>query len=794
VSLLDGLVVVDLSTRIAGAYCTKLLGDAGAEVVKVEPPGGDPLRRFVASGTAVGDGEDGALFAYLCAGTSSTLCDLDTAGGRRELVDLVAGADLVVDTLGPGRLDALGLGFDDLVAHQPALVQVAISDFGRDGPWATRAATEFTLQGWCGATGFRGWPDRPPLSVGGQVGEYAGGVAAAVAGLAALRRARATGRGELADVSLLECMVVAMQSSEWLHVALMDLPGFSRSVEVPSIERASDGWVGFTMVTAQQWDDFATMVGQPVLATDPELRLQLGRWPRRAEVEAAIAPWLSARTVDEVVEEATLFRLPVATLGNGATVTGEDHFVERGVFFRQPAGFRQPRPPWRMAEVAPRPLAAAPPLPREGAVAPTVRPTAGAPLEVGRGSLPLDGVRVVDFTAFWAGPSASHLLAALGADVVKVESVQRPDGMRFAGGQKEGAERWWELSWVFHAVNVNKRSVTIDLGRPEGNALARRLIATADVVIENFSPRVIEQFGLGWETLAEIRPDLLMVRMPAFGLDGPWRDRVGFAPTMEQISGMAWLTGFAGEQPVAPRGACDPLSGYHAVFALLAALAWRERTGRGSLVEVPMIEVALNVTAQQVAEYDAYGVLLERAGNRGPAAAPQNVYACAGDDRWLALAVADDEQWPALVAVLGSPAWATDPGLLTAAGRRAAHDLLDERLAEHFGPADLDESVARLAAAGVPAAPVVLPPDVVANEQLVARRFFEPVHHPLTGTNLYARPPFVLSGGPDRWYGRPPPLLGEHNDEVLGGELGLSDAELDRLRAEHVIGEWPAGL
>jgi crotonobetainyl-CoA:carnitine CoA-transferase CaiB-like acyl-CoA transferase len=770
---LAGLRVVELSGRVAGAYCGKLLVDAGAAVVKVEQADGDPLRRWSASGASL-DG-DGPLFRYLTTGKVAHTGDPN---------DLLAAADVVVLAATPGGAARLGVGVDAVRAANPAAVLVTISDFGWTGPWAERPATEFTLQGWCGATGFRGVPERPPVSVGGGVGEYLGGVCAAAGALAARRWATATGVGDYVDVSLLECMTLAMQAFEWLHVRLMDLPSFARSIEVPSIEPAKDGWVGTSMVTGQQWLDFASMVGQPKLAEDNELRYQLGRWPRRHEVYELIHPWFAERTVQEIVETASLFRIPMAPLGDGASIPDMDHFVERGVFRRNPAGFRQPRPPWRLS---PRSAAG----PRAHQQTPAQPDRTPAPLER---ALPLGGIRIVDLTAFWAGPSATHFLAALGADVVKVESIQRPDGIRFAAGPPDGTERWWEYSWLFHGVNVGKRSITLDLGRPEGVDLAKRLVAGADAVIENFSPRVMEAFSLGDDVLAEVNPRAVVVRMPAFGLDGPWRDRVGFAPTMEQLSGMAWLTGYPDGAPMAPRGACDPLAGIHAAFALVAALARRDRTGEGALLEVPMIEVALNVAAEQVIEHEVHGAVLERAGNRGPGAAPQNVYACRGEEQWVALAVAGDEQWAGLRRALGDPAWAADPSLATDRGRRAAHDLLDRELSAWLAGRDRDDVVEQLAAAGVPAAAVVLPPDVVGNVQLRARGFFETLDHPHTGPTEYAGLPFAPLRGVDGWCRRPAPTLGQHNDEVLGGELGLSAEELERLRESQVIGDRPVGL
>ena len=288
------------------------------------------------------------------------------------------------------------------------------------------------------------------------------------------------------------------------------------------------------------------------------------------------------------------------------------------------------------------------------------------------GGGPLAGLRIIDFTAFWAGPFATQYLAAMGADVIKVESIQRPDGMRFQSVRPPTDDGWWEWGALYQTVNLGKRGITLDLGRPAGVELVKRLIADADAVVENFSPRVMDNLGLDYTELAARNPRLIMVRMPAFGLDGPWRDRVGFAQTMEQLTGMAWLTGFADGPPVMPRGPCDPLAGLHAVVALLVALEHRHRTGRGQLVESTMVEAALNAAAEPILEYGAHGARLARDGNRGPVGAPQNLYACRGDDRWLALAVTSDAQWQALRALMGDPGWARDAALATAAGRRAA--------------------------------------------------------------------------------------------------------------------------
>ena len=242
---------------------------------------------------------------------------------------------------------------------------------------------------------------------------------------------------------------------------------------------------------------------------------------------------------------------------------------------------------------------------------------------LGPAEKPLAGLRVVDFTAFWAGPFAATVLATLGAEVIKVESIQRPDGMRFASGFIPEDGIVWEWAPVFHGANSGKQAITLNLDTDEGLGLAKDLVRQADVVIENFSPRVMERFGLDGPGVEALNPEAILVRMPAFGLSGPWRDRVGFAMTIEQASGLAWVTGFPEREPVVPRGVCDPVGGMTAVFALLAALEKRGQGAGGQQVEVALLEVGLTLAGEQVIEQSAYGVRIDRAGNVGPVSAPR---------------------------------------------------------------------------------------------------------------------------------------------------------------------------
>jgi len=760
VRILGGIRVLDRTAGIAGSYCTKVLADAGADVVKVEAVP-DHLRSW---GT-------GALFEYLNAGKRSVADEQDLAAAADVLV-----AGEAVDV-------------DGLREANPSLVVVTITPFGVTGPWAGRPATEFTLQAWCGSTGQRGVPEQPPLAAGGRIGEWVAGTYAAATILAALREVARSGCGEHIDVAMLDCMTVTMATFPSVFASFLGWPpmtGTGRTVEVPSIEPTADGYAVFTTNSAQQFHDFLVMIGRADLLDDTQLARVAPRFKRRHEFLATVHDYTTKRTSAEVLEDAAVLRIPSGPVLDGSTVTAFEQFAERGVFQTAASGrFVQPRPPYRIGGVAAPPPREAPGRP-SGSVGWQPRPASG-PAGGAGWQLPLLGVRVIDCTAWWAGPVAPHALACLGADVIKVESVTRPDLMRYSATKAPTEERWWEWGPIFHAVNAGKRGITVDLTRPEGVAVFERLLATADVLLENYTPRVMEQFGLGWERVHALNPATVMVRMPAFGLDGPWRERTGFAQTMESVAGMAWLTGFADGPPVLVRGACDPLAGMHAVVATLLALAERDRDGQGRLVESVMVEAALNVAAEQVVDLGAGGPLQRREGNRGPVAAPQGVYRCAGEDRWVAVAVASDEQWSRLCEVAGRE---PDPALGSAAGRRAEHDRIDEWLTAWTSAREAGEVAERLAGAGVPAAVVVPARDVVHNPQLRSRGMFEEEDHPVTGRHELPTFPVRFSRV-ERWHRRPSPTLGQHNQEVLGEVAGA--AEIAGLEAAGVVGDRVSG-
>lgn len=711
---LAGLSVVEITKEISGPYAAKLLADLGAEVTKIEPPGGDPLRHW----------GSGGLFEYLNAGKRIEALE--------DAADLIARADVLVENLGPGALEALGF---DLAG----VVLLRISAFGQSGPWRDRPATSLTLQAASGWVSARD-PDRPPVQVGARIAEYVAGAYGALGALTALRCA--SDEVVRVDVSEFESLLSTLPYPMLMAQKMLGLglPANARSAPMLGVVRAADGWVGINCLTGQHWLDVCAMLGLPEFG-EQQIAIMLGG-PERAEFYSRAEPLLAEQTVAEIVDLSQAMRIPATPVNDGATVLDCPQYAKREFFVEQ-AGFRRPGKPFRLTK------------------GPAVQHHPSSPRKPA--TLPFAGLKVLDLSTFWAGAYLTCYLGAFGADITKVESIQRPDGFRYSGAFPFEGDDWYERSGLWQATNLNKKDLTLDLTSRRGREIVRRLAAQADVVVENFSPRVVEQFGLGYESLVELKPDVIMVRMPGFGLQGPWRDYVGWALNFEQTAGMSAVTGYPDGPPCNPQGPADPVVGVHAGVALLAALEHRRRTGEGQLIEIAQIEVAAAVTAEPVIEYSMNGVVQAREGNRRRGYL-QGVYPTKADDAWVALSLPGEPE--------------------------IDHDAFDELVAAWTRTQPPEAIVETLRAQGIPAEQVITGEKMYDIPQLDAREYYEELVHPVTGSHRYPGWPFRITPGPARHHRAATPTLGQHNDEILRG-LGLSVDELAALRAERVIGERP---
>jgi crotonobetainyl-CoA:carnitine CoA-transferase CaiB-like acyl-CoA transferase len=781
---LAGLEIVDLSDGLAGAYCGKLLADAGAAVTMVEPPEGNSLRRRSVSGGRPED-QDGALFLHLGASKRSVVLRLDEPADAAALDEMLGRSHVVIWS------ESAGLGPSwhphQLRRRHEHLKIAAISTYGLDSTWSDRPSTDGVLQTLAGGPFQRGTSHTPPVLVGGRPGEWAAGISAAIGVLVS---SLADSDGELIDVSALEANVYIGPIEGPTYMDMAQRPfRFSRTMNVPDIHPTLDGHVGFMVITGQQWLDFCVLVGRADWMADEALISFDVRIRRRDEFVAVIDEWTSSRTTEEILELAQALRIPAAPVGNGETVPVIEQFQAMHCYIPDPrGGFLRPDVHYTLGGGAQR---------RPFEPAPRLGETQLDPLASGANTwrerrrpnpLPLDGLRVADFTAFWAGPLVGQILAALGADVIHVESPQRPDGMRFQAVRGLDHEDWWHWTPHYHVANANKRNVTIDMQTSEGVDIGIELAARCDLVIENFTPRVTEQWGLTYERLCAQNQDIIVARLPAFGTTGPWRDRGGFAQTMEQVSGLAFCTGYPDGPPIVPNGPCDPIAALHATQAILLALHHRQNSGMGMLLEVPMVNGALQVTAEQVVERQAYGRLVRRSGARDSLTVLQEMVECGQHEpdparqEWLLVSAETPEQAGALCDVLGRPGDPFDP------------DATAARLHAWAAQRRRADAVAELQSARVPHAEVINTYEVADLAPLRERRFHETVEHPVIGAYRLPGIPMRLEHGPHVVQRRPVADFGADTDEVLGTIVELGAQRLDELRESGVTGSRPRAL
>jgi crotonobetainyl-CoA:carnitine CoA-transferase CaiB-like acyl-CoA transferase len=774
---LAGLRVLDLSDE-CGRLAGRLLAEAGAAVVRLRR--GEPGPPMAADITA---GRGGLLHWWFDGGVALLPLDLETDEGRRQFRALAARADLLIETEPPGRLAALDLDHPTLASCNPRLVQVSLTPFGREGPRAGWLASDLVSAALGGMLSVTGDPDAPLNGWGRQTGTV-GSLYAAVCGLAGVLAARASGRGAHIDLSLHEAVITCTEQ------VLMYWFFQSRLPRAIAQRQRALHWSGL-------YDVIACRDGHVMVTPASDLPGQLA-WLAEDGVRgfedptqfvgpsaasyipafmAAVRAWAVTKEAAAFFEEGQRRGLPYGLVQGVAEAAESPQLAARGSF--RPVTWdgppvRLPGPLVRLSETpapppAPPPIA---PLTAEEALAAwparDEQPAAQVPEPNGApAAQPLAGLRVLDFTWVLAGPFATRLLAELGADVIKVQTETRSQGAH-------GNEHPYFMMW-----NRGKRSAALDMKHPRAQEVFRRLVERADVLIENFSAGVLDRWGIGYETLCAWNERLIYVGMSGFGVTGPWRDFVSYAPTIHALCGLTALTNRPGERDCGFGFSYnDHASGLAGALAVLEALHARGRTGRGQFVDLSQLEVGVYLAGPSFLDYLANGREAVATGNRDAFAdyVPNEVYRC-GDGGWLALTARDDGEWRRLAAVVGDPVLA-DPLLATVEQRRARRAEIDPRLSAWAETQRAEAVMRRLQAAGVPAGVVQTAAEMAGDdEQLAARDWRTRVPHPVHGT-------IEIDRFPARFDGLPPPppaaapLFGEHTFAVYAELAGMTDEEI----------------
>jgi crotonobetainyl-CoA:carnitine CoA-transferase CaiB-like acyl-CoA transferase len=706
--LLEGLTVVEASRGVAVRFSGRLFAQLGATVVRAA--GGDD--RTIGYAGAAGE----AYGRWLDAGK------LGDAPARP--VDLVIAGQ---DAAGVAAGEALAAG----LPGAPTLL--AIRWFHADGPYADWKGSDEILQALTGMAYSFGPAEGPPTLAQGHGPQIAAGLAGFNGALGALMARPRPRRVDLAIHEAWVCLLETGAVSALMEGGLAVRIGVNRIVPTypASSYAAADGWAGVSALTPAQWRGLCGMVGRPDLGDDARFTTSVGRLIAADDVDAFVAPAFRERPVADWVALGEQARVPITPMPDLRQLPTVPHWAGRGAFATFDAtGAAAPTLPYRMRFGGP---------PR--------------PVETHGQDAPLKGLRVIDFSMGWAGPLCARTLADLGADVVKIESADHPDWWR-GWEVEQGDPPPHETKFSFICMNRNKRGVVLDLGRPEGLAAAKALVAGADVVVENFAAGIMDRLGLGPDVRKALNPGLITVSMPAFGNGGPLSGIRAYGSTVEQASGLPFANGRDAWPPSLQHVAFgDPLAGLTAANAVLACLYGRGRMG-GAEIDLAQVAALFQFSADAIIAQHFTDGPLPRTGARRPRAFAA-VVAGAEPDSWLAVSVGDAAALDGLRRVLDRPDLS-----------RADEDAMEAALAAWSAARLPDAAAAELQAAGVSAAPVQRADQLCYDPQLTAGGFWLESHRRYVGAHLIPAAPFAYDGA------RPAirnvaPTLGEHTDEVL---------------------------
>lgn len=800
---LEGVKVLELGNMVSAAYATKLMADLGANVVKVEEPTGDTARQRGPFPGNVVDPEKSGLFLYL--NTNKRGVTLDLHCDTEKLLHLVSQVDILVHNYPPAQMVEFGIDYEQFRAVNEHLVMCSITPFGLTGPYKDYRAYELNTTnagGWAWLSpGASDHPELPPLKPSGQQADFQTALCAATVSLAAYYKALISGAGEHIDLSA-QSYTASFLEQNFIYYTYADRVASRlgrRQLYPWGMYQCQDGLIFILAVEEDQWQRLVELMGNPEWAAWDIFKDQLNRSKNYDALKIYLEEWTQTWKVEDLWHATQARRICVAPVFTMTQMAQQEQLHTRNFFVEvthpragkltypgQPYQLREPW--WQIRLPAPQlgehnDETLGPASTRKGIPPQTINLKSDS----SQRRLPLEGVRVADFTWVWAGPYCTMHLAHLGAEVIKIESQARVDVTRrlpiYPKGMKGGVNR----SGVFNQWAFGKKSLLLNFTKPEAIAIAKELVKKSDIVVDNFATGVMEELGLGYDELKKLKPDIIVASISGYGHSGPLKDYMGYGPAMAPLSGMSSLTGYVGGSPQEiGLSLGDPNAGIHAAVAICAALAARKRTGKGQYIDVSLWDAMTALVPEGWMEYVMNGREPARVGNRDPWMAPHDCFRCAGEDEWVSIACGSDGEWRALCRAVGQPQLATDGRFRTARDRKANEDALDQILTEWTLVRGKWDVTRMLQAAGVAAFPSMNSKDLANDPHLNERGFFAKLPHAEIGVIMHTGIPWLLTNAPNGVRSHAP-LLGEHTDEVMRNVFGYSDELIAKLKEEKVL-------
>jgi crotonobetainyl-CoA:carnitine CoA-transferase CaiB-like acyl-CoA transferase len=788
---LGGVRVIDL-TDLRGAMCSRILADLGADVLRVEAPATTDVDRSVTA------------YRYRNANKRATVLDLHDEAGRAALDILLASADVLIENLGPTRHREHGLDPSEVAQRHPHLVHAALTDLGLDGPrahWHLEPLPALASTGGLFSTGF---PQLPPNWLPGYLAHDCASVYAAAGVVAALLARDESGLGQRVEVSAQEAGLAGLTPwsvalEDYVKVSpLLPFKGTRNADGAYWVLPARDGWIRSVIGTPRQWHGFVALLGHPDALIGEAWEAHGFRLMNLDVIRMVAEDSLRDRTRAQLFAESLALGTTVGVLHTPSEFVAHEQTAHREFFAATgypglgdapfatapyrlaatPASLRGPAPQASTlvsadAGFAPRSAGErVTPAPSGAASGAASAPPLGRAPRQGTGLL-LDGVRVVEFGMAAVVPEMCGVLSELGAEVIKVESMQHPDVLRTTGAG--GINR----NFTFNAESRGRESVTIDASTNEGRALALALCAQADIVAENYRGGVLDRLGLGYDQVQRVNPDVIYVSSQGYGRGGPFGEMPAFGPLNAGFAGLhhRWSSPDGPYPCGTSMNHPDHIAGKLLAVAVLAALRHRSHTGAGQYLDMAQTEAAAYLLGEMYLDGALTGIEPGSVGNSSDHHVPHGVYPAAGDDRWVAIAVSDDDAFARFGGALG---WGDDPSLATLPDRLARRDELDKRVSAWTETLDPADAAAQLQAVGVSAMAVMGPADHHADEHLAARQFIVTLEHPEVGTERHVGNPIRLSRTPQRTAASAP-CLGADTIAVLHRVLGLAPHEVEAL-------------